>query len=197
VGNFTSVKEPLGLNNAAYEVVRQAKLQDVLVKDEDLDHDGAPPRCCSMDPKPSERFVWDSHLRCCPMLRLHRLTDGVASWVDLEINNNGTMEQGQGPSTIYADESESKEEARARVYKRIGKRMVWNVDTEAVDILAGNEGISETFTMEDVADRHVNSPVPHVTGGHSDDEIDRQLATLGRVVNRICGEVLTSEGRVL
>ena len=78
-------------------------------------------------------------------------------------------------------------------------------------ILTGNEGISETFTIEDVADRNGNSPVPHVaggtasldtnagriTGGHSDDEIDRQLATLGRVVNRICGEVLTCKGRVL
>jgi hypothetical protein len=124
VENFTYVKEPLGLNNAAYKVVHQAKFQDVWVKDEDLDHDNAPPRCCPMDLRPSERFVWDLHLRCCPMLRLHRLPDGVASWVDLEINNNGIMEQGQGPSNIYADESESKEEARVRVFKRIGKRNV-------------------------------------------------------------------------
>ena len=43
VENFDYFKKPLGLNNAAYEVVRQAKLQDAFVKDEALDHNNAPP----------------------------------------------------------------------------------------------------------------------------------------------------------
>ena len=89
--------------------------------------------------------------------------------------------------------------------------MVWDINTEAVDVLAEAEGILETFTVVDVADRHINNPVLHMagdtasqdsnmggaTGGPSDDETDRQLVTLGREVNRICGEVLTSQGGVL
>ena len=43
VENFDYFKKPLGLNNAAYEVVRQAKLQDAFVKDEALDHDNTQP----------------------------------------------------------------------------------------------------------------------------------------------------------
>ena len=82
----------MGLINAAYEVVRQAKLQVALVKAE----------------------ARNEHLKGRPMVQLHRLPDGIVSWVDLEVNNNSPME----PSNRYGDGSESKEEAKARVFKR-------------------------------------------------------------------------------
>ena len=98
-----------------------------------------------------------------------------------------------------------------RIHKKFGQKMVWDVNTEVVDILDEAEGILETFSAEDVSDRHVNNPVLHmtgdaasqdsnmggVTGGPSDNETDRQLVTLDWEVNQICGEVLTSQGRVL
>jgi hypothetical protein len=62
VGDPLYVKEPMGLNNAAYDVVRQAKLQDAFVKAEARDHNDAPPGCCSllgMGQRPSERFILD------------------------------------------------------------------------------------------------------------------------------------------
>ena len=87
--NFSYAKKKLDLNNAAYEIVRQTKIQDAFGKGEALDHDDD---SLGMDPGSSEH---------CHILRLYRLPDGIISWVDLEVNNNsaklrtGTMYIGE------------------------------------------------------------------------------------------------------
>ena len=92
------------------------------------------------------------------------------------------------PSNPYGDGSESKEEAKARIRKKFGQKLVWDIDTEAVG---------------DVAGRHINNLVPHMTedtasqdfivgedtGSMSvDEEINRELVTLDQEVGRICSE---------
>jgi hypothetical protein len=109
--NFCYLRRPLGLNNKAYEVVRLAKSQEV--------KDGVP----DQDEDP---------LALSPTVELYKLPGGINSWVHLDVNSNA-IDPGQdmSKSDIAAeidaqwDGSESKAEAKARIFNTIGRRIVW------------------------------------------------------------------------
>jgi hypothetical protein len=111
----------LGLNNKAYEVVRLAKPQEVRspgVSDQDNDP-----------------------LALSPTVKLYKLPDNVNSWVHLDVNSNA-INPGQdtskndiaGETGPQWDGSESKTAAKARVFNRIGRKTVWQVDGESRDL---------------------------------------------------------------